>query len=375
MDLEPRFAVVVPTSFRERGRSVRQRLREIVESGCFAGHPLIVSHGSFGHRQDRRFRAWLDQQRQQGKLDYRWTELRGPEVPLGFLRNRGANAATSSWLLFFDVDLATFEGFPRELQRCIETTRSRGFAIVPCLYATAEGTRRLSSGCLFHRQPAESAFFGHRRDLITHVALNTSTVLVSRRVFWEVGGFDARYQDHGLEDFDFLIRLAIAQTDHPIPSDLLVDTPNHSPAFSVGFRSYLNLFSLPSFLDGLCTLHRWHPRPLHHSYYHRRAMNLHLFTENVMAAVERSRPRAPAPPGSRFLRSDGTYDCIALVTALCQQRELKLKAVSALYDDAPQYLFQRYPTWRRFCKVVRHWFGVGERKGAAAPPPTQNALT
>jgi predicted glycosyltransferase involved in capsule biosynthesis len=265
------------------------------------------------------------------------------------LRNRGAQIATGKYLLFWDVDLLPSEGLLDDLHHWLDS-QQRPFAIVPALYASAAGTRRFANDGLFDRRQSTAAFYDHRRDLILHLALNTSTVAITKDSFSLLGGFDERFLDHGLEDFDFLLRAALKDGSLPIPSDMFTDVRHQSPAFSSGFRSILNLLSLPLFLEGIVTLHQWHERPVADSYYASRGENWRLLEENVRASLLQREPASVSPDWQSLMRDDGTLDSVLAVRTLVRQARCPPRDCSALFDEVPQHYFH---TNRRLWQLRR----------------------
>jgi len=350
----PRFAIVIPTAFRVRRREIERRALALVQSRCFEGQEIVVSHGTLG--DDTGFCRELEK----AGAHVTSTRLGSAEVPLGLLRNRGAELATAEYLLFWDVDLAPPADFVNTLASWLKQSAS-GFAIVPCLYASAAGTRRFTRGATFDPNIALDAFYQHRRELLLHVALNTSTLAITRNRFFDLGGFDERYLDHGLEDLDFLLRLALTDEQLPIPTDLFTDERHQSPAFSTGFRSVLNLLSLPLLLSSVVSLHRWHRRPKFGGYYQRRGENWQLFQQNIRNALN---GRALGSIGAEWkdvTRSDGTLDSVLVVHRLLSRCGSGPSDPSALFDEVPQFYFHPDRFRRR---LLRSLLGVlGHKKG------------
>jgi predicted glycosyltransferase involved in capsule biosynthesis len=335
-----KFAIVIPTAFRVRGREIRQRALALLHSRQFEGQELIVSHGSHGN--DSRFCRDLEAAGARVAV----TPLTSTEVPLGLLRNRGVEIATATYVLFWDVDLLPPINFLDDLRRWLDVS-PRPFAIIPCLYASRLGTRQFVTGGAFDSGRALAAFYGHRRDLVLHLALNTSTVAIERNYFLEVGGFDERYLDHGLEDLDLLLRLALRDDSLPVPSDLLTDVRHQSPAFSTGFRSMLNLLSLPVLLESVVTLHQWHSRPRASHYYRRRDANWQLFEENARRALRQRPLGSIVEPWRDVARPDGTLDSLLVVHRLLGRSASYPNGSSALFDEVPQHYFHPDRTRRR----------------------------
>ena len=342
-----RISVVIPSACHERGQGLLRRILELLDCPQLTEHQVVVAHESCSTRSDERFRAQLDSRAQAGALHYVWSCCEGSELRLGELRNRGARAAEGDYLLFLDADLAIFPGFFDALLRRLESQDPPEFVIVPCLYATEIGTQRLSTGCVFDRERAHASYFDHHRDRIAFLATNTSTVLVKRETFEALGGFNREFLGHGLEDFDLLLRLALSRTSLAVPADILDDCRSEAPAFARGFRSYLNLLSLPVFLGGLSTLHR--------TYYQHRASNAAILSRSVGALVKRPGLEERRRECRRYLRHDGTYDSLRIVQALVEESGRAVGDCSALFDNLPQHIFHTDRTLRRIKKTVRSW--------------------
>ena len=351
------FSIVIPTAFRVRRREIERRALALARDERFAGQEVIVSHGEWN--DDSGFCQKLESAGARVAV----SRLNSASVPLGMLRNRGAELATAKHLLFWDVDLVQSPELLSQLQRRLEHPNSR-FLIVPCIYASLEGTRRLVSGGVFDCSRALGAFYEHRRDLVLHLALNTSTVAIERSYFFSQGGFDERYLDHGLEDLDFLLRLALKDESLPIPVDLLSDERHQSAAFSTGFRSVLNLLSLPLLLDGMVTLHQWHRRPLWASYYQRRSENYALFGENVRTLLHGRPLGSFGQEWQGVARSDGTLDSVLAVHRLLSRSANPPKDPSALFDEVPQFYFHPDRIRRR---LLRGLLGVLGRQKPKDP--------
>lgn len=350
------FSIVVPTAFHIGGRDIVRRAEGLIRWGAFAEQELIFSHGTRAQSRDEQFCKTIEN----AGIRVAQTPLRSERLALGLLRNRGAQIATGKYLLFWDVDLLPSEDLLENLQRWLELGQ-KPFAIVPSLYASAAGTSRFVKQGLFDRNQSISAFYEHRRDLITHLALNTSTVAITKDHYSLVGGFDERFVDHGLEDLDFLLRLALQDGSLPIPSDLLTDARHQSPAFSAGFRSILNLLSLPLFLEGIVTLHQWHSRPSGANYYARRTENWRLLEENVRASLEQRLPREPSHAWQSLIQDDGTLDSVLAVRSLVHQARCPPRDPSALFDEVPQHYFQPNKWWRKVRRGLERTFGPRNR--------------
>jgi glycosyltransferase involved in cell wall biosynthesis len=109
----------------------------------------------------------------------------------GEARNLGANVAKGEWLAFLDADDVWLPG---KLSKQLEYVRDPSVAVVNCRAKTKQGDP----------MPASISFdrLWEINDLIT------SSAIVRRSAFLEVGGFDPRPDLRSAEDYDLWLRLA-----------------------------------------------------------------------------------------------------------------------------------------------------------------------
>lgn len=214
---------------------------------------------------------------------------RQPFAP-GLARNAGARAASGDTLLFYDVDLVCQADFvPRVLALAAARRAATDFLMIPCLYLTRRATEELRfSGQPVDLQPHLESLLAGDNDQVAHLAVSTSTVVVSRAHFLALGGNRGEYCGHGCEDFDLLHRLASRAPLGPRPADYADDVKAVFPGDYRGFRAYLARYALPHLFDRLYTAHLWHPRPLQRRYFRRRRRN-----EELLQTLMRQHDAAP----------------------------------------------------------------------------------
>ena len=212
----------------------------------------------------------------------------------GIARNLGAQAARGDYLLFYDVDLVSGDGFIPALDRwCAANTDPSAFLMIPCLYATRAATAQLSHGPI-ELAPYLASYLAGENHLVDNIAVSTSTIVVSREHFLRLGGNRADYQGHGCEDFDLLHRLASYSPIGAKPADYYIDERTRFPADYRGFRAYLAHYALPHLFGGPLTAHLWHARPIVRRYFRRRQRNEALLQAN-MRAHDAGGPSPPLP--------------------------------------------------------------------------------
>lgn len=347
------ISVIVPTSFRYRSRRLLSRLIRLIDFGPFEKSELIISHGDTGCSMDKKIYSCLDQR----SIHYVTTPVTSERLSIAQLRNAGAEVATSDYLLFFDVDLWASNDVFNRLRSQVENGQL-DFLIIPCLYLTQAGSRRLKKVLNSDCGEFLEYYYSYRRNLIAFLALNTSTILVRRDIFRGAEGFTTSFFDHGLEDFEFLLKVAIRNSEYYIPRDIIVDQVTHSIAFAKGFRAFLNLFSLPVFVSELFTLHFWHSRSKMSQYFNNRDRNRLIFNRSVQEVVD-SVDVSGRRDYRHLVTPAGNLDSLLVAHHFIGKGGKSDRDYSALFDNNPQINFQPNRIGRKISKVFREKFAIG----------------
>ena len=203
-------------------------------------------------------------------------------------RNVGVRFASKEYLLFFDVDLDFHESFIGLLldeinQKMLQNTNS--FLMIPCLYLSKNGTSFFES----EKDKQDSintmkeSFLLGDNSYVERVAINTSLIVVRKKHFLEIGGFDESFAGHGGEDFELLHRLAsfYPHSKRSKSSEYYEDVVSQFICDYKGFRQYLAYYSLEYLFSNLLIVHKWHPRPLTNMFYFRRVKNEQLLLSKM----------------------------------------------------------------------------------------------
>lgn len=120
----------------------------------------------------------------------------------------------------------------------------------------------------------ETNFLGSEfGQVFEFVAPYSNSIFLHRKMFDLSGGYCDEFKGHGSEDFEFLIRLAKLTSNIPIAGSLEKDFYGPlKPSFwgqkdYLGFRRYLEAFTLPCELLGLKAFHLWHEKPSDKGYW------------------------------------------------------------------------------------------------------------
>jgi len=174
--------------------------------------------------------------------------------------------------------------------------------MIPCLYLSDKGTnifKKSENKQAMIEKLRESLLLGEN-TLVLRLALNTSSILLKKDYFFEIGMFSDDFKGHGGEDFELLHRLATLNPHSKKEDDYYIDEVNQFPYEYKGFRKYLIVYSLPYLFTNLLVVHLWHSRPLFNKFYFNRIKNetllldkmkkfdeLNYFKNNVLWNVEK----------------------------------------------------------------------------------------
>lgn len=330
------ISVIIPVSFAFRGIDTLRRLVNVLSDEEFRGAERIVVLGTTGALLDKVCK-WLT-----SRLGAKFVTIpvsRG-SFSVAQLRNAGIRQATTDYLLFWDVDLRAPSGLIKKIS--CEIQKREPFIIIPCLYLAPAARYVLRSRNLWK----SSDYWINRlkafdQDKILYMAFNTSTLLVRRNAIDEVGAFDEKFSGHGYEDFDLCCRLAYRFSGKPFPADMLVNMPSNSPAFSRGFRAYLNQFSVPQLIKGIFTLHEFHPLVRSKEYLGRRQENYEAFASRIEPLISQD---APAP-----------ISAISWLQEFLERERLSLIEYSFLFCNMPHARRMPGAKWRRLRKGIAHF--------------------
>ncbi|WP_209001948.1 hypothetical protein [Stappia albiluteola] len=331
---------MVPIGFVYRPAGILRRLRQLVHSGLFDGAELIVSVAVRNRYDDRLLSSFIPRISKACRVIY--VQESEAEISIARLRHEGARAASRELLLFYDVDLICSQSVVEKAIAYLKGDRNP-FVIIPSIYTRKKA---LSAGIAAGDGPVDQVWKGilakRRYDLVYHVALYTSTILIERRVYFQSGGFDPNFSSHGLEDLEYICRLCIQERVFELSDidEFLKDGRAVSPLFTEGFRKYLNLITIPIWLEGIFTVHLWHARPKRMRYFKERKRNYRIFSENI----KREYNRKCAENGeyqfqSSFLKS--YYEApLAEIEKIFKSRGVRLESHGILFLDNPADLYR-----------------------------------
>jgi len=201
-------------------------------------------------------------------------------------RNYGTQRAKGEYILFYDVDLVVKNNFIEEVLLDIDNLKAKAkqaFTIYPCLYLSESQTTEINKKGLDDElfEKNKICYLKGYDDEVLYLAVNTSTILVSKEHFLNVGSYNEVYKGHGYEDFELIHRLFKSYQIIGISDDYIEDYKTAFPYLYKGFRKYYAYYALENFFQGKFSMHLWHSRPLTKRYYKNRINNFKIFDNQI----------------------------------------------------------------------------------------------
>lgn len=332
------LSIICPIFFSFRGRDILIRAKRIL--ALFADNDQIEVIFVLGLTGEKKLEtAFVETVTREGGRCILREYTPGDSPSPGELRHIGTQHAQGDILLFWDIDLVASEQLIHQAL-AHPFFKEYGFVVIPCLYMNS--SYRWSSPAERLPRDLSNLFFNEA----LYVALNTSTVLISKNVYQKSRGFQKKFSGHGFEDFDFLCDLAqricgISISDAEFSSY----EKNFSPLFYTDFRRHLNKLTLPVFLDGIFSLHIYHP--VSKKFLQRRSKNYTMFLDTHLKHSNLS---------SQIDRNAAIIDNINFFLKEIEKRHLPIDHYKYLFNNIDHSLFLKLPFWKHIYKKIRKCF-------------------
>ncbi|WP_455949346.1 galactosyltransferase-related protein [Helicobacter pullorum] len=182
----------------------------------------------------------------------------------GQCRNLGVMYANSPAVMALDVDCYLSQ---KNLEKLLEIIQIKGidknpnaFLVLPCAYLKEEGNEFLLS------KPEEmwDSLVGFdvqsgANKLVKFYSPASSSMVLNRHKYLEIGGNDNAYIGHGYEDFDFMMRIfKSCAVFEKMPMNLDFDFRNWSFDSFKGFRAWFSIVGNEMAAFGIYLYHFWH---------------------------------------------------------------------------------------------------------------------
>lgn len=206
---------------------------------------------------------------------------------VGACRNIGVTYSSAPVFMFLDVDYYISNQSIERLIKLIEVKQidkfPNRFIGLPCAFLTEEGTNELLAiDNDYWDTKVSYDLISEKNNLTKFLAITSSSIVMNRHKFLELGGNDLSYKGHGYEDFDFYYRLfkASCRMDVP-PKEIDFDAKSWNFTEYKGFRALFSVAGYESAFYGIYLYHFWHPEPNNDGYLDTRKINHDKFYQLV----------------------------------------------------------------------------------------------
>ncbi|MGJ8525904.1 hypothetical protein LMG33818_001651 [Halomonadaceae bacterium LMG 33818] len=187
-------------------------------------------------------------------------------------RNSGARIATSEVLLFQDVD---FFAPPRTYKRIARYVKEKNIAqnkheffCIPVIFAKQEASEKIEKQ--LHSIRSNNAIGDSWLPVGSDIHIyseGSSCLVVNRKEFLSMGGYDTRFYGHGAEDYEILHRLTHKYPRYKKPPEYATNFGSRKKVGYRGFRAFFSLYGKEPAQYGLVFVHLWHPPRTTKKYY------------------------------------------------------------------------------------------------------------
>ncbi len=207
----------------------------------------------------------------------------------GKCRNLGASFAKSEVLLFLDADCYLSSESFKKILNLIEIKNimknPNALLVLPVVYLKQEATQTLQLynedlwDCLIQ----EDLITGKNNLIKFFAPSSTSSLVINKYKFLELGGNDEKFIGHSYEDFDLFARVLNTCVEFKkVPSNLTYDARNWNFYNFTGFRSWFSLLGYESCFYGIYMYHFWHVEPNQDGYMENKDKNHKLFYKHLI---------------------------------------------------------------------------------------------
>lgn len=270
------LSVIITADLQRRPMDIFNKLIEVVKSHGI-NFEIIIAHHDRKSQIDFFFKSYF-----RDKCNLISIPCQTDSICNSLLRNVGAKHATFDIIALYDADLFMNKELLIEQARTINNQNH--FVMLPCFYLTQHASKQIK------RKPNyiyDKCIQADRR-FVQHLASPSSALILNKKDYFKIGGFDEQYLGHGYEDFDFMIHLANHYDLIQLNDYSLEDKPYKAPIFATGFRQQLSLFSLIKLIENKAVFHLYHRNnKTCDQYYTARKANQQRFNNKVSSLVKK----------------------------------------------------------------------------------------
>lgn len=205
----------------------------------------------------------------------------------GKCRNLGASFANSKVLMFLDADcyISNFS-----LERILNLIQIKNIAqnineilVLPVVYLSKNGSDYIyNQEQILWDDIIKDDLISGRNKFIKYFSLISSSIVVNKYKFLELGGNNDEYIGHSYEDHDFFARLLFNTTYfEKTPKALCYDEGTWNIRKFKGFRAWFSLLGYEMSFHGIYMYHFFHEEPNQNNYMSNRKKNHKKFYKNL----------------------------------------------------------------------------------------------
>lgn len=316
------LTAIVPLDLNRRPKDLIRKIKYLSNLAERNEFKVFFGHNDRGSKYDLYVKKFVEK--------FKFIKIKskcfsGIDINAAQLRNLAFEFVTTEYIVLLDADIyleiSLLNHYKNKIAR-----HEKPFYIIPCLYLTKYGTRKLTLGAVSAQELKENYFNFSRREFL-HLASPSSIVILRSDAYRAIGGFCTRYHGHGYEDFDFLIKLAEHYSLLDVRSDFMDERYSRSPLFAVGFKRYLGELCLDVLLDKTMLLHLYHKKDSRDSYYVSRKSNYNIFLERCLSINKKSNSNTT---------SDSTL--INKFVSLCNANGKNIHDYSIFFENKPGHI-------------------------------------
>ena len=323
------LSIIIPIKITFQNRFLFDRVKQLIEEFSVFEEIEVVVVDSSPKAKYSKLLASICKKKQ---IAYYFLEMQDI-YSASKARNYGSKKSEGEYLLFYDVDLVVKDDFLVNILEDIKTLPATAFTIYPCLYLSESKTKLIEKKMLNNKifENTKHRYMEGFNDEVLYLAVNTSTILVNKEHFFNIGAYNEVYKGHGYEDFELIHRLYMAYPIVQREDDYVMDFKTPFPQRYKGFRQYFAYYALPNFFKGNYTLHLWHPRPLTKKYYRQREVNLEYFIAHLEESLTQNTNNPSSLSYGQFIKdllveygfSDKKYCGLSMLNEMAKNQKPK----------------------------------------------------
>lgn len=206
----------------------------------------------------------------------------------GCCRNLGASYANSKVLMFLDIDCYISNNSLEKIINLIKIkdieNNLNSILVLPVIYLLKDSYDKLKhySEELWD-SVLQNDLLSAKNEFIKFFApSSTSSIIINKHKFLELGGNDNNFKGHGYEDFDLFARvLQNCINFEKKAKNILYDSRNWQFKSFSGFRAWFSLLGYEACFYGIYMYHFWHIEPNQNSYMSNKDNNHKLFYKHL----------------------------------------------------------------------------------------------